>query len=199
MNFRHAVVAALAVVPSFAMASTWDIEPSHSAAHFTVRHMMITNVRGEFSGLAGSVEMDDKDVTKSTVAATINTSTVNTREPKRDEHLRAADFFDAAKFPSMAFKSKKVVSKGKNGLEVTGDLTIRDVTKEVTLKVELAPGEQKDPWGNTRRGATATTTIDRTAFGLKWNKALEAGGVLVGNDVKVELDLSLVKKAPTKS
>lgn len=199
MNWKSSFVGAMLLAPTVVLASTWDIEPSHSAAHFKVKHLMVTDVRGEFSGLAGTLELDDKDVTKSTVSATVNTSTVSTREPKRDEHLRSPEFFDSAKFPTMAFKSKKVVSKGKGKLEVVGDLTIRDVTQEVKLAVELAQGEQKDPWGNVRRGATATTTIDRNAFGLKWNKALETGGVLVGNDVKIELDLSLVKKTPAKS
>jgi polyisoprenoid-binding protein YceI len=142
------------------------------------------------------VNIDEKDVTKSTVEATIDASTVNTNEPKRDEHLRSADFFDVAKFPTITFKSKSVKKSGEGKLAVTGDLTMHGVTKEVTLDVEGPAKEIKDPWGNVRSGASASTKINRKDFGLGWNKVLEAGGVAVGEEVAITLDVELTKKAP---
>ncbi|MFZ5469507.1 MAG: YceI family protein [Myxococcota bacterium] len=197
-RIRRVLALVLFVVPSTVLAATWEIDPSHSAATFAVRHMMITNVKGEFGKLSGTVELDDKDATKSKVEATIDATTINTREPKRDGHLKTADFFDVQKHPNLIFKSKKIVKAGANRLKVTGDLTMRGVTKEVVLDVETT-NEAKDPYGNTRRGATATTKLNRTDWGLKWNQALEAGGVLVGEEVQVFIDLSLVKKGAQKS
>jgi polyisoprenoid-binding protein YceI len=180
-------------------AASWEFDPSHTNAQFTVKHMMVTNVRGEFTKLTGAVELDEKDVTKSTVNASIDAASVNTREPKRDEHLRSADFFEVAKHPNLTFKSKKV-EKGAsaNHLKVTGDLTIRGVTKEAVLEVELS-GEAKDPWGNIRRGGVATTKVNRKDFGLVWNKTLETGGFLVGDDVNITIDFELTKKAMKKA
>lgn len=196
---RSALAALLVLAPSAGFAGSWEFDSSHTNAHFTVKHMMVTNVRGEFTKLTGAVELDDKDITKSTVTTTIDATSVNTREPKRDEHLRSADFFDVAKHPNLTFKSKKV-EKGAsaNMLKVTGDLTIRGVTKPVVLDVELS-GETKDPWGNVRRGGVATTQVNRKDFGLMWNKTLEAGGFLVGDDVSITIDFELTKKAPKKS
>jgi polyisoprenoid-binding protein YceI len=193
------LLASLIIAPALAQASTWEIDGSHSAVHFKVRHLMVSDVRGQFSGLTGTLELGDKDLTQSKVTATVDVATVNTREPKRDEHLKAPDFFDVAKFPTMTFKSKKFVSKGEGKFDVVGDLTLHGVTKEVTLATEMGSTESKDLYGNVHRGATATTTINRTDFGLKWNKALETGGVLVGEEVKIELDLSFVKKAAKKA
>ena len=181
-------------LPSLAGATTWEINPGHSAAQFSVRHLMVSNVRGEFGKVTGTVDIDDKDITKSTVDATIDASTVNTRDEKRDGHLKSPDFFDVAKFPTITFKSKKVAKAGAGKLKVTGDLTIHGVTKEVVLNVEGPSKEAKDPWGNIKSGAEATTKVNRKDFGLTWNKALETGGVVVGDEVSLTIDVELLKK-----
>jgi len=176
-----------------ASASEYSIDPSHSQAAFSVRHLMISNVRGEFGKTTGSVTVDDADITRSTVSATIDATTINTREPKRDGHLRSPDFFDTAKFPTITFKSTSVKKAGKDKLTVAGDLTMHGVTKPVTLEVTLTP-ELKSPFGDVRRGVQATTKLNRKDFGLTWNKALETGGVVVGDEVAVTLDVELVKQ-----
>jgi polyisoprenoid-binding protein YceI len=187
-------------LPLAAQAASWEIDTSHSSAEFKVKHLMVTNVKGTFSKVTGNIELDEKDISKSSVTANIDASTVNTGDPKRDEHLRAPDFFDVAKFPQITFKSKKVAKgAGKDELKVTGDLTLHGVTKEVVLDTTLSPDAIKDPWGNTKRGAVATTTLNRKDFGLTWNKALETGGVVVGDEVKVELNLELNQKKNPKS
>lgn len=191
---KSAVLAAVLAVPSFAFAATYEIDSAHSGAHFTVRHLMVSNVRGEFGKVTGTVNIDEKDITKSSVEASIDVSTINTREPKRDEHLKSADFFDVEKYPTITFKSKKVAKAGAGKLKVTGDLTMHGVTKEVVLDVEGPAKEAKDPWGNIRSGATATTKLNRKDFGLGWNQALETGGVMVGEEVAVTIDLELTKK-----
>lgn len=172
--------------------ATWNIDSSHSGAHFTVRHLMITNVRGEFTGLSGTVEFDPASPESAKVQASIDAATVNTREEKRDGHLKSADFFEVEKYPKLTFSSTSITKKG-DGFALTGDLTIRGTTKPVTFQVEGPTKEEKDPWGNTRIGASATTTIDRREFGLTWNSAIESGGVLVGHDVKLTIDVSLVR------
>ncbi len=192
---RIALVAASVIVGSLPLvrAAIWEFDPAHSGASFGVRHLMISNVRGEFHGVGGKVEWDEKDAASLKVDVTIDVSTLDTREPKRDAHLKSPDFFDAAKYAAMTFKSKSATSVGPNKYRVVGDLTIHGVTKETTFDVETTP-PIKDPWGNTRIGATGTTKIDRTQFGLNWNKPLETGGVLVGNEVAVTFDAELVKK-----
>jgi polyisoprenoid-binding protein YceI len=182
------------LLPGLAGASTWDIDPAHSVAGFSVRHLMVSKVPGEFGKVSGTVNLDDKDISKSTVEATIDVSTVTTRDPKRDEHLKSGDFFDVAKFPTITFKSKRVQKAGAGKLKVVGDLTIHGVTKEVTLNVEGPNKEVKDPWGNTKSGASATTKIDRKDFGLTWNKSLDGGGVVVGDEVAITIDVELLKK-----
>lgn len=177
-----------------AHASTWELDGTHSAAQFSVRHMMISTVRGDFGKVAGTVNLDDKDLTKSSVDIAIDASTINTREPKRDEHLRSPEFFDVGKFPKITFKSTQITKQSEGKYAVAGDLTIHGVTKPVTLATELSP-EVKDPWNNQRRGVTATTKISRKDFGLTWNKALEAGGVAVSDEVNITIDVELVKKA----
>jgi polyisoprenoid-binding protein YceI len=177
------------------MAANWQIDPSHSAAQFSVRHLMVTKVRGEFGKMAGTVQYDAKAPEKMAIDATIDVASINTREAKRDDHLRSPDFFDVAKFPSMTFKSKSAKAKGKGKLDVTGDLTIRGVTKQVVLAVEGLDSEVKDPWGNSRTGAVGTTKINRKDFGLTWNQALETGGVMVGDEVEITVDVSLIKQA----
>ncbi len=190
-----AVALALASVPSLAMASVWDIDPVHSAATFSVRHLMVSNVRGEFSKVTGVINLDDKDVAKSTVEASIDATTVNTREPKRDEDLKSEKYLDVAKFPTLTFKSTKVARAGKNKLKVSGELTIHGVTKPVVLEVE-ENGTSKDPfYGVTKAGFQGTTKINRKDFGLTWNKTLETGGVLVGDEVAIVLDIEAIKKA----
>ncbi len=181
-------------LPAFAFASTWTIDPDHSNVGFKVRHLMVSNVKGSFDKHSGTVEIDDKDITKSKVNVTIDTNSINTNVQKRDEHLRSADFFDVAKYPTMTFVSKKVAKAGKDKLKVTGDLTLHGVTKQVVLEVVGPTKESKDPWGNIRKGATATTKINRKDFGLVWNKALETGGVAVGDEVTITLETEMIKK-----
>ena len=173
--------------------STWKLDPVHSVAEFKVKHMMISNVKGQFTGISGSMILDEADVTKSRVDMIIEAASINTREAQRDAHLKSADFFDAANHPTIRFQSKAVKADGPGSLTVTGDLTIRGVTREVVLKIDGPSGENKDPWGNLRRGAEATTRIKRKDFGLTWNQALETGGVLVGDDVDITLDVQLIK------
>lgn len=187
-------IVALAL-PAIASASSWNIDPDHSNVGFKVKHMMVSNVRGSFDKYTGTLELNDKDITKSKVQVSIHTDSVNTNAAKRDEHLRSADFFDATKFPTMTFVSTKVAKAGTDKLKVTGYLTLHGVTKEVVLLVEGPSKESKDPWGNIRRGVTGTTTINRKDFGLVWNAALETGGVAVGEEVTITLDIELIKKA----
>lgn len=193
LSLKPAIAALVLASPSLAFAAEFVIDSAHSGANFSVKHMMVSNVRGAFSKVTGSANIDEKDITKSTVEAVIDATTVNTNEPKRDEHLRSADFFDTAKFPTITFKSTKVEKAGQN-LKVTGDLTLHGVTKPVVLDVEGFTTEAKDPWGNIKRGGTATTKINRKDFGLGWNSVLETGGVAVGEEVAITLDLELNKK-----
>lgn len=181
-------------LPVAASASTWSIDPDHSTVGFKVKHMMVSNVYGKFEKHAGVIELDDKDITKSKVQVTIDTNSVNTNVQKRDEHLRSADFFDVAKHPTMTFVSKKVAKAGKDRLKVTGDLTLHGVTKQVVLDVEGPTKESKDPWGNIRKGVTATTKINRKDFGLVWNGVLETGGVAVGDEVTITLEIEAIRK-----
>lgn len=177
----------------------WVIDPAHSAAHFSVRHLMISNVRGEFSKLSGNVSIDPVDPARSSVEVSLDTTSVNTREPQRDEHLRSADFFDVANHPAIKFKSKKTVAAGPDRYKLTGDLTIRGVTKEVTFDVEGPTPSVKDPWGNVRAGVTASTKINRKDFGLTWNALTEAGGVVVGDEISVTIEAELIQKAATST
>lgn len=180
-------------LPVIASAATWNIDPEHSNVGFKVRHLMVSNVKGSFEKHSGVVDINDKDITKSRVEVSIDTNSINTNVQKRDEHLRSADFFDVAKYPTMTFVSKKVAKAGKDKLNVTGDLTLHGVTKQVVLAVEGLSGESKDPWGNIRRGASASTKINRKDFGLVWNKALETGGVAVGEEVNITLEIEMIK------
>ena len=169
----------------------WTIDPSHSTAEFTVRHMMITNVRGRFGKLAGTVDYDPARPEQAKIAVTIDATSIDTRDEKRDAHLRSADFFDVEHHPELKFVSTKV-TKTDDGFEVTGDLAMHGVTKPITLTVEGPTAPAKDPWGATRIGASATAKLNRKDWGLHWNAALEAGGVLVGEQVKITLEVSLV-------
>ncbi len=173
--------------------ATWNIDPVHSVAEFKVKHMMISNVKGQFTSLTGSLNLDEGDVTKSRVEVTIQAASINTREPDRDKHLRSADFFDVEKFPTLTFQSTKITRTGDGELAVDGDLTIHGVTRNVRFAVEGPTPPGKDPWGNTRIGASATAKINRKDFGLHWNAALETGGILVGEEVTLTLDVQFVK------
>jgi polyisoprenoid-binding protein YceI len=177
---------------SVALASDWDIDAGHSRVGFGVRHMMVSTVHGTFGKYTGSVALED--VTKSTTHLEIDATSINTGDAKRDEHLRSPDFFDTAKFPKITFDSTKIEKRGADGLAITGNLTLKNVTKPVVLTVTGLTGEAKDPWGGTRRGATASAKINRKDFGLTWNKGLETGGVLADEDVNLELEVELTKK-----
>ena len=183
----------LMILGSTASAANWIFDDAHSAADFSVRHMMITNVKGQMTGIKGVVDINDKDLSKSKVDVTLDVATITTMNTKRDEHLKGPDFFDAQKFPQIKFASKKVEKSG-DGLTVTGDLTIRGVTKPSVLKVEGPSAPVKDPWGKTKRGFTATTKINRKDFGVSWNKTLDGGGVVVGDDVKITIEGELEEK-----
>jgi len=176
------------------MSNQWLIDASHSNASFSVKHMMITNVRGEFQKIEGTVTFDPANLETAQVEASVEATSINTRDEKRDGHLKSPDFLDVEKFPKLTFKSKSVKARGKEHLTVTGDLTIHGVSKEVVFDVEGPSAPSTDPFGNTRVGATATTKIKREDFGLTWNAALEAGGVLVGHDVSITVDISLIKQ-----
>jgi polyisoprenoid-binding protein YceI len=194
-----ALAAALAAPGlALAQASTWNIDPAHTHSAFTIRHLVITNVRGEFGKTTGVITLDEKDVTRSSVEATIDATTIDTRVADRDNHLKSPDFFDVAKFPTITFKSTKVEKAGEGKLKVTGDLTIRGVTKPVVLDVTGPTQQITDPWGNVKRGIVATTKIDRRDFGLTWSKTIEAGPV-VGNEVNIEIEAELAKQVEKKS
>jgi polyisoprenoid-binding protein YceI len=196
LSLKPVVATIVLAAPSLAFAAEYVVDSEHTRAHFSVKHMMVANVRGSFSKVTGAANIDEKDITKSTVEAVIDVASVDTNEPKRDDHLRSADFFDTAKYPTMTFKSTKVQKAGKDKLKVSGDLTLHGVTKPVVLDVEGFSAEAKDPWGNVKRGGVATTKVNRKDFGLGWNKVLETGGVAVGEDVAITIDLELLKKAP---
>src|SRR3954470_4251620 len=193
---RHVFLAfAFAAVPAMASAqtATWTVDPGHSAATFSVRHMVIANVKGEFAGPVGSATFDPKDLTTLRVEATIDARTINTRNLDRDKDLRGDQFFDVAKYPKITFKSRSVTVEGPGKLKVLGDLTIKGITKPVTLDIEGPTAEIKDIWGSRRIGATATTTINRRDFNIVYNSLLEAGGAVVGDQVSISLDLELTR------
>ncbi len=173
--------------------TTWNIDPVHTMAEFKVRHMMITNVKGHFTGVTGVLTLDEQDITKSHVEASIDAASINTREADRDTHLKSADFLDVEKFPKLTFASTRVTRTGEGELQVEGDLTIHGVTRKVVFTVEGPTPPGKDPWGNTRIGLTATTKINRKDFGLTWNTALETGGILVGDEVTITFDVEAIK------
>ncbi|HZT31535.1 MAG TPA: YceI family protein [Bryobacteraceae bacterium] len=173
---------------------TYQIDSAHSSAQFSVRHMMIANVKGEFTGISGTVAFDADKPAASTIDVVIDASSIATREPQRDAHLKSPDFLDTAKYPSITFKSTRVEASAPGYAQVTGDLTIHGVTKPVVLEVDGPTPEIRDPWGMLRRGATATAKVNRKDFGLTWNTVLETGGVLVGDDIKITLDVEFVRQ-----
>lgn len=195
MKLKYLTAAFLTINASVALAQhTYEIDTAHSSAQFSVRHMMVSNVKGEFSKVSGTVVFDAKNPAASTIKAVVDVTTISTREPKRDAHLKSPDFFDAAKYSSITFQSKSVTSA--NGkLQVRGDLNMHGVTREVLLTVEPLSAEIKDPYGMLRVGTTASTKISRKDWGLTWNAALETGGVVVGDEVAITLDIEMTRKA----
>jgi len=194
---RTAILAAAVLcltVPGLLHAAPWEFDPDHTGVHFKVRHLMVSSVRGEFEKATGKIVYDEADVTKSTADITIDAASINTRVAKRDEPLRSPDFLDVAKYPTIAFKSRRVEKTGNGTMRMTGDLTLHGVTKEVILTVEGPTPAIKDPMGNNRVGGQATTKIHRKEFGLLWNKALETGGVVVGDEVEITIDVEIYKK-----
>jgi len=193
---RIAIVSAIALLASLsalAQTSTWNIDPAHSTAQFTVRHLGISNVTGNFTKVTGTVVFDDKDITQSQVSASIDVSSVDTRVEARDKDLKSPNFFDVEKYPTIEFKSKKIISSG-GKLQVSGDLTIHGTTHEVTLDVDGPTPELTDPWGNPRRGISATTAINRKDFNLLYNNLLKTGEAMIGDNVKIQIDAEIVKK-----
>ena len=195
----HAGFAAILLICSWpAMAqSTWSIDPAHSAAQFQVKHLMISNVRGEFGKMSGTISFDGKNISSVKADAAIDVASINTREKKRDDHLRSADFFDAATYPTITFKSKRVEGVRGNSFNLVGDLTMRGVTREITLEVEATP-IIKGMGGESRIGAQATVKLNRQDYGIKWSRALDAGGVVVSDEVYITLDLELMQGAKPK-
>ena len=193
---RICIVSAVALLTSLsalAQTSNWNIDPAHSTAQFTVRHLGISNVTGSFTKVTGSVVLNEKDITQSQVSASIDVNSVDTRVEMRDKDLRSPNFFDVEKYPTIEFKSKRIASSG-GKLQVIGDLTIHGTTHEVTLDVDGPTPELTDPWGNSRRGISATTTINRKDFNPVYNNLLKTGEAVVGDNVKIQIDAEIVKK-----
>lgn len=191
---RRILTLALATLATPALAATWTLDPAHSSVQFSVRHMMLSNVRGEFGKVGGTVTGDEATPTAAAITATIDAASINTREAKRDEHLKSADFLDVAKFPTITFTSKKIEAAGPGTFKVTGDLTLHGVTKEVVLDVSDLTPPVKDPSGKTRAGVTASTKINRKDFGVNWSKAMDNGGVVVGDDVAITVDVEATQQ-----
>jgi polyisoprenoid-binding protein YceI len=181
------------LAPALTATTTWNIDPAHTAAEFKVKHMMIANVKGHFSKISGVLIRDESNPTNDRIEATIEAASIQTRDERRDAHLKSADFFHVEKFPTLHFKSTGINVVGKGELSVEGDLTIHGVTRKVRFAVEGPTPPAKDPWGNTRIGVSASTKINRKDFGLTWNAALETGGILVGDEVTITLDAQFVK------
>ena len=191
-------LAAALALPASAGTTTYQIDPRHSSAGFGVTHLMISTVRGEFHGVTGTVVVDDTDISKSSVNVTIDATSVDTREPDRDKHLKSEGFFDVAKYPTITFQSTKVERNSDGNLKVTGDLTIRGVTKTAVLTATLPKSPIKDPWGLQRTAVSASTKINRQDFGVAWNQKLDTGGVVVGDDVNISLDVEMIIPPQTK-
>ena len=185
----------MSTAPTAATAVTYTIDPAHSGAGFKIRHLMVAYVRGGFSGVSGTVIFDAAHPANSKIDASIDATTLLTHDEKRDAHIKGADFLDVEKYPKITFVSKQVVPDGKYQWKVTGDLTFRGVTKPVTLDVESAPAEAKDPWGNLRSGASAETVIKRSDFGLVFNAPLETGGFMLSDEVHIHIDVEMIRKA----
>jgi polyisoprenoid-binding protein YceI len=198
MKLKQAVVglaAALAIPAAFASTANWEIDPAHSNAQFVVRHLGISNVQGEFTKVSGTVQLDDQDISKSSVTASIEVNSVDTRVADRDTDLKSNHFFDAAKYPAMSFQSTKIWKTGEGTAQMTGNLTIHGVTREVTFDVTGPSAVIKDPWGNHRRGVSATTKINRQDFGLTYyTNKMVSGDMLIGDQVSITIDIEIVQK-----
>ena len=181
-------------IPIFTDAATWQVDLAHSSFQFKIRHLTVSNVKGDFNKFQGVANIDDQNISHLKVEVAIDVASVNTGHAQRDEHLRGPDFFDVTKYPTITFVSKKVNKTETNRLKVIGDLTLRGVTREVTVDLEGPTPEVKDPWGNFRRGVTATTKINRRDFGLTWNKVLDTGGLVVGDEVDIYIEVELIRK-----
>lgn len=193
-----AALAAVMGLPASAATNTWTIDPNHSSAQFAVRHLGLSTVRGAFTKVNGTVELDSSDISKSSVNVTIDTASVDTRVADRDKDLRSDHFFDVEKHPTITFKSTKVEQVAAGQLKVTGDLTIHGTTKPVVLDIEGPNGPTKDPWGNQRMAATATTKVNRQDYNVKWNATMDNGGLVVGNDVAITIDVEMIQKPAAK-
>ncbi len=193
-RFLAFIAAAALLAPFNVLAATYNLDPAHSSIEFKVKHLMITNVKGVFEKFKGTVFIDEKDISRSKVDVTIEMASVNTNIAKRDDHLRSPDFFDAAKFPTMTFVSTKVEGSGADKLKVTGNLTIKGVTKAVILNVDGPTGEIKSPQGDIKRGASATAKINRQDFGVSWSKKLDGGGLVVADDVIINIDTEMIRQ-----
>ncbi len=198
LKFAHKIgavasIALLASLSASAQTSNWNIDPAHSTAQFTVRHLGISNVSGSFTKVSGSVVLNDKDITQSQVTATIDVNSIDTRVEMRDKDLKSPNFFDVEKYPTIEFKSKKIVNNA-GKLQLIGDLTIHGTTREVTLDLDGPTAELTDPWGNSRRGISASTSINRKDFNLVYNNTLKTGEAVIGDNVKIQIDAELVKK-----
>jgi polyisoprenoid-binding protein YceI len=191
---RLFLITLLVMIPHLVLAANWKIDPAHTTIEFKIRHLMISWVKGVFTEVQGTAVTNEADLTKSSVQIQIKTASLNTNNKKRDDHLRSNEFFDVATYPVMTFVSKKVVVADGQPVEIVGDLTIHGVTREVALEVEDFSQTMTDPWGNTRRGATASTKLNRKDYGLTWNKALEAGGVVVGDEVRISLEVEFIRE-----
>ena len=192
--FRVFLLVLLVAAPVGAAAANWQIDPAHASIEFKVRHLMVAWVKGAFATVAGNVEIDEADLAKSKALVTIDAASINTNNTKRDEHLRSADFLAVADYPTITFVSSRVIATDGSPRQLVGELTIRGTTREVTLEIDELTPPIKDTWGNIRRGVTATAEINRRDFGLTWNKALEAGGVVVGDEVKIALTIELIRQ-----
>ena len=192
--FAVAALFAFAALPAFAQTTAWKVDPNHTAAQFSVKHLGVSTVRGAFMKTAGEIQLDEKDVTKSQVDVTVDTTSVDTRNESRDKDVKSPNFLDVATYPTMTFKSKRITAAGDGKYKMTGDLTLHGVTREVTFDVEGPSPAIKDPWGNLRRGASATATINRRDFGITYSKALDTGGLVVSNDVQITIDIEFIRK-----
>ena len=195
LNLKFALAVGLAAaftLPASAGTTTYQIDPRHSSAEFGVTHLMISTVRGEFHGVTGTVVVDEADIGNSTVNVTIDATTVDTREPDRDKHLKSDAFFDVTKYPVITFKSTKVEKNADGSLKITGDLTIRGVTKSVVLTTSAPRPAIQDPWGLRRTAVSASTKINRQDFGVSWNQKMDGGGLIVGDDVTITLDVEMI-------
>ena len=195
---RYGIAGVAALVfslPVAVSAGTWELDPAHTGVHFKVRHLMVSHVRGEFEKVSGKIVYDEQDISRSSAEITIDAASISTRVAKRDDHLKSPDFLDVAKYPRIVFRSKKVEKAGAGKLLMTGDLTIRGVTREVVLEIEGPTAGILDLQGNTRVGGSASTKINRRNFGLTWNRTIETGGVVVGDEVEITIDIEIVKEA----